>query len=121
MFPHKPKRKSSQCKSRRICKNKFSYVTFHIGWLNISLCLIFIIGVFIYLFQISESTTKGYEISSLSRQLSEYESEVKKYEQKINNMKSVEYIAAGASQLNMVAAKQIEFLAPISTGVALRY
>jgi len=120
MSPHKPKRKSRKCKSRRICKNKFSYVISHIGWLNISLSLIFVAGVFVYLFQISVSTTKGFEISSLSRQLAAYNSDVKKSEQKINNMKSVEYVAAGASQLNMVAAEQIEFLSPISTGVALK-
>ena len=113
------KPKVRKFKTRKPCRGKFGYVTSKVGWLNMSLLLILIAVVFLYLVQVSASTTKGFEISKLEKQVSASEEEVKQSEQQVNNLKSVEYIAQGAEQLQMVSVDKINFMPPLSSGVAL--
>lgn len=112
--------KSSTVNSRKNANQSIRLMTTRVGWLNLSLLVVLVSGLFMYLVQISASTTKGFEVSKLQSEAKEYQENVRSLEQKVNDLKSVEYISEQAQQLNMVAVDNISFMAPLSNGVALR-
>ena len=89
--------------------------------INLGLCAICIVGMFVYMLKIAEATTQGFVMNNLQKELSIIHESVTKSEQRINDLKSVDFIASEAEKLNMVIARDIDYLSPVSGGFALRY
>lgn len=118
MSPNR-KPKSKKSNYRKTCNSQLSYLTSRIGWVNLSLVLVFVVGIFVYLVQLSASTTKGFAISELQKQVAQNEDDVRRTEQQVHKFKSVEYIVDGAQRLQMVAAGEVDYMQPMTSGVAL--
>lgn len=113
----KPKSKKTNC--RKICNSRISYITSRVGWVNLSLVAILVAGTFVYLVQLSVSATKGFIISELQTKVSQHEDDVRRSEQQVHKLKSVEHIAREAERLQMVVVNEVDFMQPLTNGVAL--
>jgi len=79
-----------------------------------------LVGGFFYVLQISAVSTKGYEISSLTRQIQDLEIENRSLEVKVAEYRAIENIESRLAQANFISVEGVEYLSGFGHTVARR-
>lgn len=88
-----------------------------------SFFIVLLVGLLVtYIVQTNDISTKGFEIRTLERQVTELERQVQQRQAAISTQKSLEDIKTSDQLVNFVAVERIQYLsgAVSTTGVAVR-
>ncbi len=88
-------------------------------WINIGLSISVIFLVFFYIVQIANTSKQGFRITELEKKINRYNEDIARLDDRIKKTKTTEYIMAEAKRMEMVSVDKYDFLAPVSSGVAL--
>lgn len=79
---------------------------------NFGLWIVFLLGLLgiIYLMQVNSSSTKGYEIKSLERQLTDLKEVNKRLEIETASLKSIQNIEGQVKTLNLVPSGKVYYV-----------
>jgi hypothetical protein len=87
---------------------------------RVIMSILVLIGGFFYVLQISAVSTKGYVITSISRQIQDLEVENRSLEVKVAEYRAIENIESRLARANFVAVDGVEYLSGFGHTVARR-